>query len=356
VPALAVVTGASGVVGGAVARHLLDGGYEVRAIARSRAAAQSIGSIVSGDGLRRVDVVEGDVLEPASLEDAFRGADVVLHAAGIVAACRRDPSLMLRTNVIGTRNAVTAAGRAGVRRFLLTSSAATIGQRSGEVGREDTPHRGWFLSAYERSKAEAESAAFALGREVGLEVVCVNPASVQGPGRRGGTARLLAAAARGRLPVVVRSTISFVDVDDCARGHVLALERGGAGRRYLLCGASMSVLDALELVARVTGRRRRPIVVPASMIRIAAAAVESVFELIGRDAPLCREIAAAIEAGRRYDGSQAARELGLEYTDPETTVRRAVEWLSAERPPGGSRRRRAAGEGYHRSATKEDDR
>ena len=323
---LAVVTGASGFVGGGVARELLDAGYDVRATARSRAAASAIRDRVR-DPRPSLQIVEGDVLERGSLEDAFAGSNLVVHAAGVVAACPRDPSGMLRTNVIGTTNAVTAAARARVARFVLTSSAATIGERAGQVGREDTPHRGWFLSSYERSKAEGEAAAFALGRDLGLDVLSVNPASVQGPGRADGTARLLLAAARGRLPVATTTTISFVDVDDCARGHVLAAERGSPGRRYLLCGATMSAMEALALVDRVTGRSRRRLAVSGRVVSAAAAVVETAFRALLRDPPFCREVAAAIEDGRAYDGSLATRALGLGYTPAEETVRRTIAWF-----------------------------
>jgi dihydroflavonol-4-reductase len=321
---LAVVTGASGFVGGAVVSELIGAGYSVRATARSRAAQSAIERI---DGPGRVAVVSADLLEPDSLAEAFAGANLVVHAAGIVAACRRDPSAMLRANVLGTRNAVTAAARANVPRFVLTSSAATIGELPGEVAREDTRHRGWFLSAYERSKAQAEAAAFALARDLGLEIVAVNPASVQGPGRADGTARVLIAAARGRLPVFVRTRVSFVDVADCARGHVLAATNGRPGERYLLSGATLSTEDVLELVRGITRRGRRPIALPAGVVVAAAGAVEAACWLARRDPPICREVAAAVAHGRAYDGSRATRELGLQYTSADETIRRTLVWL-----------------------------
>ncbi len=321
---LAVVTGASGFVGRAVAVHAAGAGYRVRATARSRAAAAAIGAAVAD-----ADIVEGDVLDPASLSQAFAGADVVLHAAGLVGACRRDPSSMIRTNVFGATNAVRAAARAGARRFVLTSSAATIGERAGETGREDTRHRGWFLSTYERSKAEAEAAAFALGRDAGLDVVAVNPASVQGPGRTDVIGRVLRAAARGRLPFVVRSMISFVDVDDCARGHLLAASHGRPGERYILCGATLTVDEALSLVRRVSGRRVRPLRAPVGAASVVAGLVEDAFRILRRDPPICREVVAGIVHGRAYDGSKAVRDLGLEYTPPEATIRRTLAWMTA---------------------------
>lgn len=334
-----------------MARELAASGHTVRGVARSRAAAGLIEGLDAGTG--RVTAVPGDILDPSSLVDAFAGAGLVVHAAGVVASCRHDPTGMIRTNVLGTRNVVTAAAACGVRRFVHTSSAATIGEGAGEVGREDTQHRGWFLTAYERSKTEAEAVALEVGRDLALDVVVVNPASVQGPGRMDRTTRLLLAAANGRLPVMIRSTLSFVDVADCARGHVLAATIGRSGERYVLCGATLRTEDALALVrsigrevrsptgaAGVVGggngrppRRRammrsfRPIAVPGGAVAIVAGVLETVFGLVGRDAPICGEVAAAIIHGRAYDGSRAMRELGLEYTSPDETIRRTLSWF-----------------------------
>ena len=136
---------------------------------------------------------------PESVERAARGCEVAYHVAGMNGFCMRDPGPMLAANVTGTANVVAACGRAGVRRIVYTSSAAAIGEARGVTATEDTPHRGSFLSAYERSKYEAELAAVREAERHALELVCVNPASVQGPGRTGGTARLILDYANGRL-------------------------------------------------------------------------------------------------------------------------------------------------------------
>jgi dihydroflavonol-4-reductase len=130
------------------------------------------------------------------------GCELVFHVAALVRTCRRDPSAMVRVNVEGTRNVVAAAARAGVRRLVLTSSAATIGERAGEVGNEDTPHRGWYLTAYERTKHEAEEVALELGTSLGVEVVVVNPASVQGGLRGRAPAGRRAGPPRPQVPAV----------------------------------------------------------------------------------------------------------------------------------------------------------
>ncbi|HWO69396.1 MAG TPA: SDR family NAD(P)-dependent oxidoreductase [Actinomycetota bacterium] len=317
-----LVTGGSGFVGGAVLARLVAEGRSVRALARSGDAARA----VEAAGAR---AVRGDVLDPSSLLEAMRGCDVVFHAAGVNAMCLPDPGPMLRTNVEGTANVLRAAAAAGVRRVVHTSSASAIGEPAGTVGREDTPHRGAYLSAYERSKHLAERRALELGRALGVDVVCVNPASVQGPGRVTGTARLLLAAARGRLPFLVDARFSVVDVADCAEGHLLAERRGAPGERYLLAGATLTVREALDLFARVAGFRPRAWFLPPRAALGIAGAVELAAGLLGRRAPVCREMVRTLLHGHAYDGSRAERELGLRYTPVEETLRRALEWYAA---------------------------
>ena len=228
--------------------------------------------------------------------------------------------------------------RAGVTRVVFTSSAATIGEPRGVVGTEDAPHRGTFLSAYERSKFLAERRVLELGTELGLDVVCVNPSSVQGPGRTQGSARLLIGLVNARLPLVVETFLSIVDVDDCTKGHLAAETRGRAGERYLLSGASLTTTRAIALVQAVVGRPRHVVRVPRAVAPAAGAAAGWAARLMRRDLPFCMELARTLLHGHRYDGSKATRELGLTYRPIEETVARTLAWY-AERGlihrPGG---------------------
>ena len=226
--------------------------------------------------------------------------------------------------------AVRSAQRAGVARLVHTSSAATIGEPPGTVGSERTPHRGWYLSTYERTKTEGERAALAASRELEQDLVCVNPSSVQGPGRSGGTGRFLLAFLDGRLKVFVATNVSLVDIQDCVEGHLLAAERGAAGERYLLSGIGLTISEALALAAEVAGVDRKPRLLPRSLATAAAAVVERSFRLVRRHPPVCREMVRTLLHGHRYDGSRAERELGLTYTDPRETLRRTVEWARSE--------------------------
>src|SRR5207245_335459 len=155
----AFATGASGFVGSAVVRHLVGSGREVRALARSDAAA----GVVAAAGARPV---RGHLFDLEALLTGMRGCSTVFHVAGLSSACPRDPAPMIRTNVDGAGNVVRSAAAAGVGRVVHTSSAATIGEASGAIGREDSPHRGSFLSPYERSKFLGERKVLGLGRDL----------------------------------------------------------------------------------------------------------------------------------------------------------------------------------------------
>lgn len=312
------VTGGSGVVGAAVVRHLLDGGHEVWALARSPRASDALDNL----GAR---VVHGDLLDGDAVARLVKGSRRVFHVAGVNEMCSRHPERMWKVNVEGARHILEAAERAGVERLIHTSSAVTVGEHEGTVGHESSTHRGHFLSEYERSKTVAERVLLEAEGEV--EVVSVNPSSVQGPGRSTGTGALLLAAARGNLPFLVDTTFSLVDIDDCARGHLLAADRGEAGERYILSGATLSVRTAVRQLNRVSGRRRTAWFMNPAAVKTAAPVVAAAFRLMGKQSPLCAESARVLLAGHRYDGSWATRELGLHYTPMEETLTRTLRWF-----------------------------
>ena len=172
----AFLTGGSGFVGGALLRA--TGRGRTRGARRSP-APRDAAAVVEAAGGRPV---RGDLFDDDALVLGMRGCETVFHVAGVNAMCCRDPEPMFRTNVDGSASVVPAAARAGVARVVYTSSAATIGEPRGVVGAEDTPHRGTFLSAYERSKFLAERRVFALGAELGVDVVCRQPVVRPGPG------------------------------------------------------------------------------------------------------------------------------------------------------------------------------
>jgi dihydroflavonol-4-reductase len=315
------VTGGTGVVGRALVRHLIDSGHHVTGLVRSSGSARAL------EGMGAV-AVEGDVLDPGGLVPALEGHDWVFHVAGVNELCSADPDYMDLVNVQGTRNVLAACRSAGVGRLIHTSSAAAIGEPHGTVGSETSPHRGSYLSRYERSKHLSERAV--LEESEDLDVVVVNPSSVQGPGRATGTGRLLLDVLNGKLPFLVETKVSVVDIDDCSAGHLLAAERGRRGERYILSGASVTIGEALDLLRAGIRRQVEPKFAPGWLVSIGAGAVEAGSKVMRRHPPVCREMVRVLRAGHVYDGSRATEELGLDYTPIESTIARTVAWFKGQ--------------------------
>jgi len=238
------VTGATGFVGGHVARELRERGADVRD--------------------ERIDL-----LDRSGLERAVAGCEAVVHIAALYSYDAPAKELE-RVNVEGTRMLLDVAARAGVRRFVHCSTAGTCGPAPGRPATEEDEPPGWELEVpYKRTKLAAEGLALA------ADAVVVNPTTPVGEGDRRPTptGRMIAGVARGRLPGYVGTTgLNVVDVRDVARGHALALEHGEPGQRYLLGGVDLSLEELFAVVARLAGRRRPRVRVPYAVAEMAAAA------------------------------------------------------------------------------------
>jgi dihydroflavonol-4-reductase len=315
------VTGGSGIVGAAVVRHLVEAGHEVQGLARSSEASVTVAALGAKP-------VSGDVLDPGSLARLTSGVDQVFHLAGVNEMCSLDPAHMDQVNIVGTANVRDACVSAGVNRLIHTSSAVTIGEEKGVIGSESSLHRGSYLSRYERSKHISEQVV--LDGTSGLDVICLNPSSAQGPGRATGTGRLILDVMRGKLPFLVETTVSIIDIDDCARGHLLAADRGHPGQRYLLSGVSLPIREAIALLTRVSGLTIKPRFLPGSLVSAAAGGIELGARVVRRTPPVCREMVRVLRHGHQYDGTRAIRDLGLSYTPVEDTVARTIDWFRAQ--------------------------
>lgn len=314
------VTGVTGFIGSAVLDRLLQEEGQVLTLVRRDEAAHHM----AAKGARPV---LGDLLNPATYQEALRESDLVIHAAGLNTFCLADPHPLYRINVEGTRALLQAAGDVGVRRIVYTSSAVTIGEEPGHVAEEQTPHRGYFLSHYERSKYEAEQVALDLARQ-GLPVVTLNPSSVQGPGRLHGTARIFLDYLNGRLPFLCGDRFSFCYIEDCVEAHLSARESGRIGERYLLSGPSVTTAELLETLKEVTGFQGRPWQLGPTLALALGTGMEWGGRLSGRRPRVCRELIRTILHGGRYDSSKAERELKISFTPLREMVVRTVAWYA----------------------------
>lgn len=291
-------------MGGAVLRHLVADGVEVRALARTGAAAATVADLGATP-------VRGDLSDTEALRAAMVGCEIVYHAGGVNAMCRRSTRAMFLTNVVGTRDVIAAAADAGVGRVVATSSVTAAGSTT---------------SAYARSKRLGEAAGFAIGRDRGIEVVAVRPSSVQGPGRVEGSARLLLYLLRTRRPFLVETTISIVDVDDCAESHLRAAQRGKSGQAYVVSGGSVTTSEVALLLAEAVGREVRPRVIPRGIAAVLGYVPAVAGDLWPGDSLLCREALATLLSDHRHDGASAARALGFSYRPVGATLARAAQW------------------------------
>ncbi len=317
------ITGASGLVGGHLLRTLVGEGTRVRAIVRSAAAAE----VVTAEG---ADAIVADLFDHHALRDALWGTPLVYHVAGVNEMCPRDPAPMDLVNIDGTVSLIGAAADAGVGRIVYTSSAAAIGEGEGMVGTEHTVNDGAYLSPYARSKYLAEVAAFETSDARGVELVAVNPTSVQGPGRASGSARILLYALRARRPYLVDTDVSIVDIEDCTAGHLAAAANGLPGERYILSGASVSVKEAVQLAADIAGRSITPRWLSKGTVRSVGRPLAALAARARPAADVCPALVDTLLHGHRFDGSRAVRDLGISYTPLEDTFRRTIAWFAAE--------------------------
>jgi dihydroflavonol-4-reductase len=275
-----LVTGASGFVGSAVARRLLEAGFAVRALVRSKSPRAHLAAL-------DLDFVEGELRDRPSLERATAGVRYVFHVAADYRLWARDPSEIFAANVGGTRNLMEEAMRAGVERVVYTSSVAALGLRpDGTAADESVPldvEQG--IGAYKRSKIAAERLVEAMVAERHLPAVIVNPSTPIGPCdvRPTPTGRIIVEAATGRIPAFVDTGLNLVHVDDVAGGHLAALQRGKIGERYILGGQNVVFSQMLADIAGLVGRRAPRIRLPWQALVPVAFIAESMAKLTGRE-------------------------------------------------------------------------
>ena len=262
----ALVTGASGFVGSAVARALVRADIDVRVLLRPGADTRGI------DGLP-VEVVHGDVRDETGLLPALRGCRQVYHVAALYKLWVRRKRDIYDCNVRGTENVLKAARAANVEKIVYTSSVATLGYgRDGAPATEDTPvGLGDMLGHYKRSKFLAEQVVLASARE-GMPVVIVNPSTPVGLGdlKPTPTGRLIVDFLNRRMPGYVDTGLNLVDVDDVAQGHLLAAQHGEHGEKYILGNENLTLRQILELLAELSGRRAPRLKIPYALALAAA--------------------------------------------------------------------------------------
>jgi nucleoside-diphosphate-sugar epimerase len=298
------LTGATGFIGGRVARQLVEGGDKVIAVVRSPSKAQDLADL-------GVEIHQGDVTEKQSMRGPMNGVDGVFHIAGWYKIGVRDTGDGQRINVDGTRNVLELMRELGIPKGVYTSTLAVNSDTHGRVVDETYQYDGPQLSVYDQTKWQAHQIAEQFIR-AGLPLVIVQPGLVYGPGDTSAVRAALVQYLQRQLPMIVRqSAFAWAHVDDIARGHILAMQRGKPGESYIIGGQISTFEDAIELAEQITG-------VPAPRLRLnpgVVKALSNVMGLVEKLAPLPEEYSAEylrINAGVTYlgDNAKARRELG----------------------------------------------
>jgi dihydroflavonol-4-reductase len=321
-----LVTGGSGFVGAAVVRQLLQSGHPVRALVRPTSARTNL------EGLT-VEIAEGDLRDAGSLIRAMSGIRALFHVAADYRLWARHPREIVDTNVEGTRALMEAALRARVERIVYTSSVATLKARpDGTASDETFPlDPADAVGAYKYSKVVAERLVERLVAERNLPAVIVNPSTPIGPRdvRPTPTGRIIVEAAAGRMPAYVDTGLNLVHVDDVAAGHVLALQKGRVGERYILGGQDVLLGDMLAEITRQTGRSPPKLRLPRRLIFPIAYAAEAAAYVTGRE-PFVTTTGLRLAKDRMFfTSAKAERELSYRARPYAEAVAAAIAWFRA---------------------------
>jgi dihydroflavonol-4-reductase len=314
-----LVTGASGFLGWHIARLLTEQGHQVRALCRP--ASQ----------LRELDVerATGDLRDAASLKRAVQGCELVFHVAADYRLWSKTPKDLYDSNVEGTRHLLDAAGEAGVKRVVYTSTVGCMGMPESEPGDEQSPVSIEDMAGhYKRSKWLAEQVALAKARD-GFPVVIVNPTAPVGDHdwKPTPTGKIVVDFLRGRLPAFVDTGLNLVDVRDVAQGHLQAAQRGKAGERYILGGENLTLEQILGRLAKLSGKAAPKLKIPYALALAAGAISTALANLTGRE-PLAPLEAVRMARKKMFvTHAKAARELGYAPGPVEAALQRAVAWF-----------------------------
>jgi len=320
------LTGATGFLGSHVARVLAEHGADLRLLVRSSSNLKNL------EGLKAETAI-GDLRDPASLEKAMSGCEVVFHVAADYRLWVRDPAEMYRSNVEGTRAIVGAARKNGVRSVVYTSSVATMGfTGNGRPADEDSPVTlADMIGHYKRSKFMAEQVALEAGRGT-MRVVTVNPTTPVGEQdvKPTPTGRIVVDFLKRKFPAYLDTGLNLVDVRECAIGHVAALEKGKSGERYILGGENLTLKQILDKLGAISGLPSPNVKLPYFVAYLAGAVDETVSgRMLGREP---RATIETVRMGKKKmwaSSSKAERELGWNTLPADAALRRAVEWFRA---------------------------
>ena len=324
------VSGATGFIGIQLVKRLASEGHSIHALYRSESKADLI-------RLPEVRLFKGDLLDKASLNQAMEGCEGAYHTAAFAGVWAKDPSLVYRLNVDGALNVIEAAGRQGVRRIVLTSTAGILGPSRKEAVHESSPVPKSFFTDYETSKFQLEQKL--LGRTEGSpEVIIVNPSRVFGPGylsESNGVTRMIIRYIDGNwriIPGTGKSTGNYVYVEDVVTGHLLAMKNGKPGERYVLGGENISFIEFFALVREASGVRKRLFKIPYSIMMVTAWIMKYSSFITGRPPLIVPELVRRYNHNWIISSRKAVRDLAYQPMTARQGIQNTVQWIKNSQP------------------------
>jgi dihydroflavonol-4-reductase len=319
---IALVTGASGFVGSAVARALVARGLQVRVLMRTNASRLNIAGV-------DCEPVTGDMRDEASMTQAMKGARYLFHVAADYRLWARDPQEIERNNFHGARATMGAALKCGVERVVYTSSVAALKPGEGAVDETSRHTPQSVIGAYKRSKLVAEREVERMVRDEGLPAVIVAPSTPIGPRdiKPTPTGRVIVEAATGRMPAFVDTGLNLVHVDDVAQGHLLALDKGRIGENYILGGTDVALQTMLGDIASLTGRRAPTVKLPRAPLFPLAWGAEALARVTGKEPFLTADALRMSRYRMFFSSEKAGRELGYSARPYQEGLKDALTWF-----------------------------
>jgi nucleoside-diphosphate-sugar epimerase len=324
------VSGATGFIGIQLVKRLVKEGHEVHALFRSEFKA----NLIRHPGVK---LCKGDILDHESLDHAMAGCEQAYHTAAFAGVWAKDPELVFRLNVDGAINVIEAAGRQGVRRVVLTSTAGILGPSANEAVHESSPAPESFFTDYEASKFQLEKQL--LGRtDTDPEVVIVNPTRVYGPGylsESNGVTKMIKQYVEGKwrlIPGKGNSSGNYVFVEDVVTGHLLAMLKGRPGERYVLGGENISYNQLFEFVREASGVRKKLFKIPLWIMLAAAGVMKGFSKISGLPPLIVPNLIRKFNHNWIVSSEKAIRELGYQPINALTGIQLTVKWIKNSKP------------------------
>jgi dihydroflavonol-4-reductase len=317
-----LVTGATGFVGYHVAQALARRGEALRLLVRKTS------NLTHLSGIPNYETAEGDLRDRASLDRAVQGCSMLFHVAADYRFDVADPQDVYKSNVEGTANLLEAAGNAGVKRIVYTSTVGCIGFLKDALANEDTPvSLEMMVGTYKRTKFQAEQKALELARR-GLPIVIVNPTAPVGEldAKPTPTGDMIVRFLKRKMPAVIDTGLNLIDVHDCAEGHVLAAEKGRLGERYILGCKNMTLMAIARALAELSGLAPPRMHLPYIVAYLAGWFDTKIALARGKTPEISLESVKMAKKKMWVDCSKAVKELNLPQTPPEEALRRAIDW------------------------------